>query len=179
MTNAKYANVETNLFPSLGADFRATGKLDAIDFLAILAWKTNRSKTNHLRRLQKLQEEERSFGETVKAIALGIYEAENDAKRLEVLMKDWKFRLATASAILTVLYPDSFTVYDVRVCDELQAFHDLKDRRYSPWLWSQFLAFKEAAVAAAPSGLTLREVDHFHWGNSWFRDAMKTIALPF
>ena len=28
-------------------------------------------------------------------------------------MTRWKFRLPTASAILSVLYPDMFTIYDV------------------------------------------------------------------
>ncbi|MBB3745222.1 hypothetical protein FHX10_004759 [Rhizobium sp. BK591] len=174
MSNSKYANVETNLFPALGDEFRATGKLDPVDFLAILTWKANRSKTKHLRRLQK---DSASFAEAVESIATDVFGAEDDAMRLKTLMSGWDFRLATASAILTVLYPDRFTVYDVRVCDEIKAYHHLKGRRYTSWLWSQFLAFKEAAIAAAPAGLTLREVDHFHWGNSWYRDAMKIIEL--
>ena len=34
-------------------------------------------------------------------------------------MRDWKLRLPTASAVLTVLYPEDFTVYDQRVCKML------------------------------------------------------------
>ena len=40
-------------------------------------------------------------------------------------MTKWAFRLPTASAILTVLYPDVFTVYDRRVCKVLGAFDQL------------------------------------------------------
>lgn len=90
-------------------------------------------------------------------------------------MSDWGFRLATASAILTVLYPDRFTIYDVRVCGQLNAFEDLKARRFSISLWDHYEKFKKKAIAHAPQGLTLREVDHYHWGNSWHRDALTTI----
>ncbi|WFT88013.1 hypothetical protein [Rhizobium leguminosarum] len=165
--------METNLFPDLGDKFRNGGKLDPVDFLAILSWKANRSKTRHLKRLSKSN---MSFSEAVSALSEAVYKAKGDEDRLRILMTDWGFRISTASAILTVLYPDRFTVYDVRVCSELDGFHHLKHRRYSGWLWSQYLAFKEAAIASAPPGLTLREVDHFHWGNSWYRDASRAVA---
>lgn len=40
-------------------------------------------------------------------------------------MKNRGFRLPMASAIATVLYPNDFTVYDIRVCEMLGDFHGL------------------------------------------------------
>jgi hypothetical protein len=37
----------------------------------------------------------------------------------DILMRDWGLRLPMASAILTVLFPEEFTVYDQRVCGSL------------------------------------------------------------
>ena len=47
---------------------------------------------------------------------------------MRILIEDWAFRLPMASAILTVLYPDSFTVYDIRVCSELQNHHGVRNK---------------------------------------------------
>ena len=37
-------------------------------------------------------------------------------------MDEWGFRLPMGSAILTVCFPASFSVYDTRVCDQLGDF---------------------------------------------------------
>lgn len=38
-----------------------------------------------------------------------------------MLVKKWEFFLPTAAAILTILYPDEFAIFDWRVCDELNS----------------------------------------------------------
>lgn len=48
-----------------------------------------------------------------------------------------------ASAILTVLYPNDFTVYDIRVCDELKDFHGLKHTTNFENIWSGYQAYKQ------------------------------------
>jgi hypothetical protein len=42
-------------------------------------------------------------------------------ERLRVLVKKWEFFLPTAAAILTILYPDEFAIFDWRVRDELNS----------------------------------------------------------
>jgi len=55
-----------------------------------------------------------------------LYRAPDERARLRVLSVDWNLRLPTASAILAVLWPDKFTVYDIRVCQGLRG-HDRRD----------------------------------------------------
>jgi hypothetical protein len=57
-------------------------------------------------------------------------------------MRDWGLRLPMASAILTILYPEDFTVSDVRVCQMLQI--DCKDASFSDSCWQEYERYKEA-----------------------------------
>ena len=59
--------------------------------------------------------------QAVKALTAKIYIAKNNKSKLEVLIK-YKFLLPMSSAILAVLYPKDFTVYDVRVCETFLKF---------------------------------------------------------
>ena len=78
-----------------------------------------------------------------------------------MLLTNWGFLLPTASAILTVLYPDIFTVYDSRVCDTLRDFHNLGGRKWSSKTWGEYQRFISAVRHAAPQGLTLRDCDRW------------------
>jgi hypothetical protein len=61
---------------------------------------------------------------------------------------------------LTILYPEDFTVYDYRVCDEV-------GERYTPWLsfserlWDKYEQFQDAVISNTPSHLSLRDKDRF------------------
>ncbi|MGJ9384908.1 hypothetical protein [Salipaludibacillus sp. CF4.18] len=66
----------------------------------------------------------------------GIKGKGNAKEKLRYVMKAWDFRLPMATAILTVLYPDDFTVYDVRVCEQLGGdHHKLKNRVNFDNIW--------------------------------------------
>jgi hypothetical protein len=93
-------------------------------------------------------------------------------------MKDWGFRLPTASAILTVLYPNDFTVYDSRVCGELGAFEELADRQYSDSLWADYQRFLNKVNAAVPGSLSLRDKDRYLWGRSFYTQVIDDISNP-
>ena len=88
-------------------------------------------------------------------------------------MRNWEFRLPTATAILTVLYPADFTVYDIRVCNSLDRFHNLAHGRFSDTLWERYLIFKAAVENEAPAHLSLRNKDRYLWGKSFYEDAKK------
>jgi len=115
-----------------------------------------------------LTQEAGSFGEAVKRIAASLRSTESSERRLEILMREWHFRLPMASAILAVLCPADFTVYDVRVCGELGAFDQLADRQFSDKLWLVYQRFVEAVKAATPEGLSLRDKDRWLWGRSFY-----------
>ena len=106
-------------------------------------------------------------------IAANLHNALEPDQRVGVLMTKpkWGFLLPTASAILTVLYPDSFSVYDRRVCKELRDFDGLANMNWSADLWREYQRFVVAVRSAAPSELSLRDCDRWLWGRDK-REAM-------
>jgi hypothetical protein len=156
-----YYSPEVLLFPEVARSFAEDGTLDPMALYLILDWKAPRARTRHRDRLTKIAG---SFKEAVKRIAADLNNAANPEQRLRLLLTKWGFRLPTASAILAVLYPDTFTVYDMRVCNRLGAFHSLASRSWSPEVWQDYQHFIAAVRDAAPSGLSLRDCDRWLWG---------------
>lgn len=154
----------------VGQRFRESGTLDPVDFYMMLAWKANRAKNYHRERLKRLSKS--SFEYAVSQIAAELHGCSRLREKLEILMVAWEFALPTATAVLTLLYPDDFTVYDVLVCRELQwDYHP--DRYFSAKLWSDYQAYKEAVIKAAPSDLSLRDKDRYLIGRA-YRKAVET-----
>jgi hypothetical protein len=171
----RLAHLEPYLLDVVGAHFRRTGELSPEDFWLILVWKANRAK-NHQRR--RLERNGGTYREAVAAIARQLRGANAAPERLGTLMTTWGMRLPTASAVLTVLYPEEFTVYDIRVCDQLGDFHALVHRPFSAKLWADFCLFKEAVQRATPKKLTLRQKDHYLWGKSLMEQVRADLAAP-
>ena len=96
----------------------------------------------------------------------------NDKKeKLKILIQNWKFRLPMASSILTVLYPEDFTIYDYRVRNQLdiEDFGDRKNQieRY----FSEFLP----KVREQGKGNNLRAKDKYLWGKSFYYGLLKFL----
>jgi len=128
MNYAKFYDLESYIFGEVTKFFHEKGYLEGFHFYLILIWKANRAK--HRNALKILNNaENKSFDEGVKLLTHQINKAETDLEKIKTLY-EWKFRTATASAILTVLYPDKFTVYDYRVLQykELLAFKNLENK---------------------------------------------------
>jgi len=168
----KFYFLEKYLFDEASPRFLETGEIDPPDFYMVVIWKANRAKTRVRRRLT---EETGSFSEAVKRIASSLRSSSSPERRLEILMKEWKFRLPMATAILTVFYPSEFTVYDVRVCNELGKFHDLAHRLFSKKLWAEYRQFVDAVKSDAPKGLSLRDKDRYLWGRSFHMQVLDDL----
>lgn len=167
-----YANVETNLFPKVRARFAIDGTLEPIDLMAILVWKANRAKNMHIKRVGGPE----AFCQNAPKLGAALFNAKGNSERLKVALGEpWRFRLPTATALLTVLFPDDFTIYDVRVCEFIPGFDGLANRRYSEELYVRYTQFKEAVRSAAPCAQTLREADQYLWGLSWIRNTEDTL----
>jgi hypothetical protein len=81
-----------------------------------------------------------------------------------VLIEEWKFALPMSSAILTVLYPEEFTVYDYKVCNQL-GFPSLKnDYKFTEELWKGYRSYCMEVEAKTPKNLRLRDKDRYLWG---------------
>jgi hypothetical protein len=156
-----YYSAETCIFPAIAQCFADTGILDPLALYLILDWKAARARTRHRSRLAKIAG---SFNAAVKEIAADLHAAPVPEQQLGLLLTKWGFRIPTASAILTVLYPDKFTIYDIRVCNALHDFHGLVNMRWSPAAWREYQRFTAAVRDAAPQGLCLRDCDRWLWG---------------
>ena len=167
MDYRKYYYLEAYLLGDVLDRFRATGKLSAFHFHCILVWKANRAKKKHMDRLQRISGQ--TYRKSVACLISELLRSPNPKERLGVLMQDWGFRLPTASAILTILYPDDFTVYDMRVCGELGKFRELANRKFTERLWDDYVKFKDRVVRETPSHYCLRDKDRYLWGKSFYK----------
>lgn len=157
-----YYSLERYLFEDVHRRFRTEHSIGAFDLFSIVIWKANRAKS---RIAQRLLARHRDLEVAARQLSATLWKTHAEQARLELLMRDWGFRLAMASAILTVLWPDQFTVYDERVCDELGDFRWVVNR--SPErVWEGYCAYRDAVQRAAPKQLTLRDKDRFLWGRS-------------
>ena len=164
-----YYSPETYLFATIGEGFSKTGQLTPEELYLIIDWKAPRARTKHLSRLAR--NGGGTFTLATQRIAADLYSAVGPEQRLEVLMTKWDFRLPTASALLSVLYPDMFTVYDVRVCRMIGDFEKLGDRNWSAETWREYQQFKAEVRKHAPPNFTLRDCDRWLWG----KDKQKTL----
>ena len=171
-----YYWLESYLFDTVRLRFAQQHCLDAFDFFCIVIWKANRAKSKIARKL--LIPEVRNLDEAVRVITWGLAQQSNAKDRLHYLWNGG-FNLPMASAILTVLYPDEFTVYDERVCDMLGGFHNLKSLSKFEALWRSYQDFKRKVEETAPPELSLRDKDRYLWGKSFYEQLTKDIKLGF
>jgi hypothetical protein len=123
----KYYNLESYLLTKVKDNFKRNGFLTTEEFFCIIIWKANRSKSKIRTKLQKLFKT-KDNNEMVKKLTQSLSCAQTPKEKLKYLMTECGFRLPMASAILTVLYPEEFTVYDVRVYGILEGFQNLQNK---------------------------------------------------
>jgi len=168
-------DLEKYIFDIVRKEYMEKGFLTAYDFFCIIVWKANRSKTRIAKKLLKHSKLD-NLDEAVYFLTSGINEIPEPKEKLRHLMKDWNLKLPTATAILTALYPDEFTAYDVRVCDELNDFHKLNNVVNFENIWNGYLEYKHKIVQAAPADLSIRDKDRYLLGKSFskqLRDGIK------
>jgi len=174
-------DIEKYLIGTVHNTFKEQGFLSAPDFFLIVIWKSNRSKSKVAKRLLEMGYP--SLQEAVKIITTEVNLLNDSKQRMKYLMANCGFRLPMATAILTVLFPDSFTVYDVRVCDVLQEqgykFHSLTDRKFSDRLWEDYKAYINAVSVSAPKEFCLRDKDKYLWGKSFYEQLIMDISNNF
>jgi hypothetical protein len=170
-------HLEAYLFGEVTRRFQKDGTLSAFDFFCIVIWKANRAKSKVAARMRAKGHP--SLGAAVDALLRGISSTADDRGRLRVVVEEWGFRLPMASAILTVLYPEDFTVYDVRVCDVLGNFGDAQHRTQFEALWRRYSGYIEAVRAAVPRQPALRDKDRYLWGKSFAEQLDRDIAAGF
>jgi hypothetical protein len=149
---------------------------------SIIIWKANRAKSKLAHRLLQRQKS-KNLDAVSEEFTRALFEAASAESRLILAMDVWGFYLPMASAILTVLWPEDFTVFDTRVCEEL-ASNQTEDfsklgNKSGKQLWLKYLQYCDAVRKAAPEHLSLRDSDRFLWGRSAARQLADDIASGF
>ncbi len=158
-----YYDLENYLFEDVHKRFHENKKLDAFDLFSIIVWKANRAKSKLAHRLLKKSQ---TLEEAASEFTGALYRAQSAQQRLLIAMDEWGFYLPMASAILAVLWPEEFTVYDYRVCEELNDFRNLRNLETKN-LWPKYCQYREAVRGVeGAEGKSLRETDRFLWGRS-------------
>lgn len=173
----QYYWLESYLLDTVQPQYRKQGYLSSFDFFCIVIWKANRAKSRIARKL--LDNGYENLDKAVKTLTTNLNNQLNSKDRLRYLIKDWGINLPMASAILTILYPKEFTIYDVRVCGALGKFHKLINRTNFENLWEDYQAFKCAVANSTPKYRTLRDKDRFLWGKSLHDQLKKDIKNRF
>jgi hypothetical protein len=172
-----YYDLESYLFDTIGPRFRRVGSISAFDFFCIIIWKANRAKSKVARRL--LSKGASSLEEAVRDLSRAISAQPNAKERLALLRLEWSFRLPMSTAILSVFYPDEFTVYDVRVCEVLRDFEKLDNMSRFDDVWAGYLSYRSAVQKAAPPDLSLRDQDRWLWAKSFVQQLQRDIDGGF
>ena len=164
----EYYDLEKYLFETVKPDYDQKKTISAEDFFCIVIWKANRAKSKIAKKL--LKRGYTDLESAVRVLMQNIAEAGNAKERLRILFVDWEFPLPMASAILTVLYPDEFTIYDYRVSEILKISGGLDDpgnKTKFETLWHCYTKYIELVRGAAPQDMSLRDKDRYLMGKSF------------
>ena len=172
-----FAPLEKYLLEAVRPRFREQGYLNAFDFFCIVIWKANRAKSKVAKKLLALSRA-KDLDSACEQLTRGIHAESSDQEKLELLLNEWRFRLPMASAILSILYPERFTIYDFRVCSQIKGFDNL-DSKSIPKKCQEYFRFMETVKGMASEKGTLTEKDRWLWGKSFADDLKRDIDMCF
>jgi len=137
----KYYHLETFLLQDVRQRFERDHSIGAFDFFSIIIWKSNRSKTKVANRLLT-KSKNLNLEQISRKISADIAQAKTEKEKMKVLIVHWGFKLAIASAILTIFYPEKFTIYDYRAAGQVNEGVRLKDKTKFEDIWIGYIVFR-------------------------------------
>ena len=164
----KEYDLEKQLFGKINRNFRENRTLSDEEFFKIIIWKSNRVKGKVLEGIRKSKK-------SVKQIMRDVYNVKIPEEKIKILTSIKGIGLPIASAILTVCYPNKFTILDYRVWDIL--FKDKKVKsKNPPKTISEYLDYVDICKNYAKKlKLSLRDFDRAMWGRSFNEDLKKFL----
>jgi len=171
----KLYNLESYLLTDVRTNFLTNGFLTPFDFFCIIIWKANRAKSKIY---QRLTDKNPNITECVKTLTNEIFTANDDKHKLKILIDNYGFRLPMASAILTILYPEDFTIYDVRVCETFPIFKGIDDLVFER-LWEKYCDYIKSVKEYGKQDISLRDKDRIIWGKSFYDQLTADLESNF
>jgi len=167
--------LENYLFKEVGASFKEKKPLTPFDLFAIAIWKANRNKG----RIRDGIRERKSSVQKISSILASVISNDEESKKnaLKQLTEEIPgIKIPVASAFLSVLYPNDFTIVDGRIIDACKDYkipYEPDPRRdvdsyfkYLNYCKNNFekLGFK-----------SLRDLDQALWGYSFFKELTEYV----
>lgn len=158
-----YYFLEDYIFNEIHKNFQEHGHLLPEEFFAIVIWKRNASKTKIIKGLKK-------DGRSILEITSKISAAKTREGKLNILLlpKIEGIAISFASAILSVLYPDDFTVADYRAYTSLKYFGGEINSNPTSSLSAYFKYLDECKILAHKYGFSLRDFDRILWSKDFY-----------
>jgi len=166
----KYYFLEDYLFNEVSKNFQSRGYLTPEEFFAIVIWKSNRAKTNVRRGIEKNRK-------TIRAITAEVFRAKTPEQKLTILISPG-IRIPMASAILTVCYPEDFTVADYRACSALKNFGEEIGGNPTTKISTYFEYLEKCKKLAREYNFSLRDFDRILWAKNFYEgiNGLKHLA---
>lgn len=171
----KFYNLENYILTDVRTNFLKDKSLNSFDFFCIIIWKANRAKSKIANKLLKRNS---NLEEIIKDLTSKIYLANENKEKLRILLIDFEFRLPIASAILSILYQEHFTIYDTRVCDTLSDYKGLDNLTFER-LWEGYCNYIDSVRNYGTQNLSLRDKDRLLWGKSFYEQLQRNINSNF
>ncbi|MDD4110583.1 MAG: hypothetical protein PHS54_03410 [Clostridia bacterium] len=168
----KYYLIEKYLFDEVSKNFYNRHFLTKEEFFVIIIWKSNRSKT-------KVLDGIKSTNKTIKQISEQIFNTKDRKNKIEILQKIDGIGLPIASAILTVCFPNEFTITDYRATRTLKTIKKGKNIKNPSSSIDNYLNYVDICIDEAKSkNISLRELDRFLWGYDFYEgeDGLKDLV---
>ena len=172
-----YYDLEDYLSEVAHRRFHKNGWIGAFDFFSIVIWKANRAKSYTANRIRRISSK-KNLEQISRKITKSLWQAKDDKEKMRILVSKWEFQLPMASAILTILYPNRFTIYDYRAAEQIRDNSKLGAKTDFEVIWRGYLNFKER-VKKIGIGKTLREKDRYLFGKSRMEDLRRDIKSGF
>ena len=167
----KYYFLEDYLFNEVSKNFQKNGYLTSEEFFAIIIWKSNRSKTNVQRGIKTSKK-------TIREITSEVFGAKTPEEKLAVLTSIPSIGIPMASAVLTVCYPDDFTVVDYRASAALKNFGEAIIGDPTTKISTYFEYLKKCKELARKYNFSLRDFDRILWAKDFYEgtNGLKSLA---
>jgi len=139
-------NTEDHLFRVMGPRIRRRGFINFDEFYQICMWKSVRQKQNYLKNKN-----------IVKGISKKVFSEKSELLKMNQLLELKGVGIPTASAILTIVFPDKYAVIDIRCIQMLNKLGIKTNKTITINSWLEYL--KTIRELAKENNLTPREVD--------------------
>lgn len=137
-------DLENYLFEVVGPEIRKRGYINFEEFYNICMWKSSRQKKNYLKNQEKIEK-----------ITKEAFKEKDELLKIEKLRSLDGVEIPTASAILTIVFPDKYGVIDIRCAEILEGYGIKKTMTTNNWL--RYL--EVIRQLARDNNLTPRDID--------------------